>query len=103
MCGERRKTEKEGAGLPLPHATLDKSPFRERKDCLSTDNEMIENADVDQRKRLFEGLGQGLVRMTGLSATGGMVVHVTCRGSLCCGVDWMRGFGCDVRDFSGVW
>ena len=36
---------------------------------------MIENPDIDQCKSLFEGLGQGFVRVAGLSATGRMVVH----------------------------
>src|SRR5882672_3048501 len=31
--------------------------------------EVIENANIDQRKRLLEGQGQGLVRVSGLGAT----------------------------------
>ena len=66
---------KEGAGLPLPRATLEQTFFSERKYRRTADNEVIENADIDQRKRLLEGLGQGLVRVTGLGAPGRMVVH----------------------------
>ena len=75
--------ENEGAGSPLPRATLDKSPFRERKDCRSTDNEVIQHANIDKCQRLLEGLGQGLVCVTGLGATGRVVVHVMFPESFC--------------------
>src|SRR5882672_6731655 len=65
--------EKEGAAMPLPLATLEQASLRERKYCRSADHEVIENADIDQCQRLLEGLGQGLVRVTGLSATGRVV------------------------------
>lgn len=68
-------SDPEGAPSSLPRATLEQASLREREHRRSADNEVIENSDIDQGKRLFEGLGQGLVCVTGLGATGRVVMH----------------------------
>ena len=61
--------------MPLPRATSEQTSLGKRQDGRPADHEVIEHANVDQCQRLLEGLGQGLVRVTGLSATGRMVMH----------------------------
>ena len=50
---------------------------------------MVEQADIDQGQRLFEGLGEDPVRVAGFRVTTGVIVHrddrapqLSSRGSL---------------------
>src|SRR6266404_6135117 len=67
--------EKEGAASPPPRATSEQTFFSEREHRRTADHEVIENADIDQCQCLLQGLSQGLVRVTGLGATGRVVMH----------------------------
>ena len=59
---------------PLPELHLsDQAPFGERDELAAGDDEMVERADVDQRQRLLQRLGQQLVRPAQLRNAGGVV------------------------------
>ena len=57
------------ATLTLLQARLDQPAFGKRKHPAACNDEMIDNANVDQRERLLECLSQCLVRMAGLRDT----------------------------------
>lgn len=57
---------------------LQKPPLCERQTHSVTDDEVIENADINECQRIFQPLRDELIRGTGLSDSRGVVVRVTC-------------------------
>ena len=53
-------------------------PLRQADDIATSDDQVIEDPDVDQRERLFDTLGDQLIGLTRLGNSGRMVVSVMC-------------------------
>ena len=55
---------------------LDKSPFGERHRSAVPDDDVIEQADVDQGERFLDALGNQFVSLTRFGDAGGMIVRI---------------------------